>query len=446
MPLNPLESSKDKSHQADGSWPVEFDKLASEANLVTGAVKMAPRALAEKVQTAAEHKGTIGLEIAGSVAVGAAFALATKHPEMLGKTMTPYLEGMVQHTGKLLGTAATVDTSFKLAAPAYGVWKDPLSLAKNQKILGESLGATAFDYTVMAAGGLSGYALGSRLSRSTAFSPGRGLPKERAGEKGLQETLTLEGKTLESKTFAALSEQMKLSNASGESVVASVRPENLLGRGSNGAVYKLDFTDNFVVKVPEFNTATPRLGALEKVEDILPEGNIGQAVAKMGDFEILKKQEGFAAGAPLYRARKAMGPEQAEAIYAHSINTSAAMPQQAFDDLATTLMAVEKRGLSFDPSKPGNILIDPVAQRFNLVDVARTKDNTHKVSVSDMICTLMDNYFTGSVLPDKGLSYRPQLQSIIEKANLAARKANMPDIPSSSLDYSYKLAGLEKPS
>lgn len=438
------------------------DKLSSEANLLLGALKRTPQAFLDRAKNATGEKlSETSVEVATSVAIGAAFAVALKKPQVFGKVVAPYVEGVALNAGKILGAAAVVDVGTKVGVPAYQVWKDPRTLEHNKVQLGNSLGGMAFDYPLMAASGLAGFGVGSKLARmemgaSLGISKKMELgAKPEAGAK-LEAGTKLEPvapKHLEPPvttphTFEKLSSQMKAAQATEQNIMASVKEENFLGRGSNGAVYKLDFTSDFVVKVPEFAKGKPPTGKIEEVADFMPGHNVGQPVAKLGDFEILKKQDGFAAGAPGARARKEMGPEAAEAAFAKGAKASAELPQSAYDELARTMMAVEKHGLQFDPSKPGNILIDPVGQRFNLVDISKSHAvKPYEHTVADIIVPLVDNYFVGSVLPNKGAAYQPYLQQIIAKANVAAKNAGMHERPElgSSLSYSYKLAGLKVP-
>lgn len=438
------------------------NKLSSEANLLLGALKRAPQAFVDRAKDATGDKlNDTAVEVAASVAIGAAVAVALKKPQVFGKVVAPYVEGAAQNAGKIFGAVAAVDIGTKVGVPAYQVWKDPRTLEHNKVQLGNSLGGMAFDYPVMAASGFAGFGVGSKLAR---MEMGAGMALGKKMELGAkpESSAKLESgpkpevgapKHLETPvtpphTFEKLSAQMKGAQATEQNIVASVKEENFLGRGSNGAVYKLDFTNDFVVKVPEFAKGKPPTGKIEEVADFMPGHNVGQPVAKLGDFEILKKQDGFAAGAPGAKARREMGPEAAEAAFAKGVKASAELPQSAYDELARTMMAVERHGLQFDPSKPGNILIDPVGQRFNLVDISKSHAvKPYEHTVADIIVPLADNFFVGSVLPNKGVAYQPYLQQIIAKANIAAKNAGMHERPElgSSLSYSYKLAGLKVP-
>ena len=416
-----LDGQSDAPAGADLAQRSLSEKLADQGELFWGALKQAPASFKTAGQEALANPGNTALMTAASFGLGAAVAVLSKRPELLGQTMKPLVETTLHNGGKVLSGTALVDLTGKTVAPSYAVWKDPSRLESSQALLGSRLGRGAFDYGLNLGSGAAGFYAVSRLGRHAGLHPtaiGEGF--EGLQRKGL------------------LLEQLP----------ASVKAENFLGRGGNGAVYKLDFTDDFVVKVPEFKTKTPVLGSLEKVDDIMPGANIGQPVAKMGDYLILKKQNGFPAGSPDARSRRAMSAEAAEAVYARSIKESANLPQSAYDELALLMMKLEKRGLQFDPSKPGNILIDPASKRFNLVDISPTSAvRPHKHTVSDMIVPLMDNYFTGSILADKGLKYRPQLAQIISKATKAARSASMHPAHEgdSSLRYSYQLAGLKPP-
>lgn len=436
-------------------------KLSSEANLLLGALQQTPKAFVARAKEATGDKlAETGVEVATSVAIGAAFALALKKPQVFGKVLAPYVEGAALNAGKIFGAVAAVDIGTKVGVPAYNVWKDPRTLEQNKAQLGHSLGGIAFDYPVMAASGFAGFGVGSKLARmemgglnlgkkmELGAKPEPGAKLESGGKLESVAPKHLEKPVTTPHTFEKLSAQMKASQATEQNIVASIKEENFLGRGSNGAVYKLDFTNDFVVKVPEFAKGKAPTGKIEEVADFMPGHNVGQPVAKWGDYEILKKQDGFAAGGPGYKARKEMGEEAAEAAFAKGVKASSELPQSAYDELARTMMAVERHGLQFDPSKPGNILIDPVGQRFNLVDISKTNaPKPYEHTVADIIVPLVDNYFVGSVLPNKGVAYQHFLQQIIGKANIAAKNAGMHERPElgSSLSYSYKLAGLKVP-
>ncbi len=86
-----------------------------------------------------------------------------------------------------------------------------------------------------------------------------------------------------------------------------------------------------------------------------------------------------------------------------------------------------------------------MGKRFNLVDIGRaSSEQPYRHTVADIIVPLTDNYFVGSVLPNKGAAYQSFLQQIILKSTLAAKNAGMHPRAElgSSLSYSYKLAGL----
>ncbi|MBS1989769.1 MAG: hypothetical protein JSS83_04575 [Cyanobacteria bacterium SZAS LIN-3] len=442
---NPLRGNeRDSAADQPSAELSTSEKLANEANLLLGAVARAPQALADRAREATGEKlGETGVEVAKSVAVGAAFALALRKPQIFGQVLAPYVEGAALNAGKILGVVAAADVGTKVGVPAYEVWKDPRTLEQNKAQLGKSLGGMAFDYPLMAASGLAGFSAGAKLAK-IEMGAGFGLGKQ-------TESMALrpiEPPPSTPHTFEKLTAQMKAAQAGEQSITTSIREENFLGRGSNGAVYKLDFTKDFVVKAPEYAKSSSTGGKLEEVADFMPGHNVGQPVAKMGDYLILKKQEGFPAGGPGGRARREMTAEAAEALFARSAKTSAELPQSAYDELARTMMALEKHGLQFDPSKPGNILIDPVGKRFNLVDISPTSaKQPYQHTVSDIIVPLADNYFVGSVLPDKGAAYQSFLQQIIAKATVAAKNAAMHERPEpgSSLSYSYKLAGLKPP-
>ncbi len=225
------------------------------------------------------------------------------------------------------------------------------------------------------------------------------------------------------------------------------KPENLIGRGGNADVYNIPGVDRYVLRVNRSKKKEETNGEISKIVDAFPEFNIGQAVAEIQEcgMSFLRRQDGIPASVPCGELRRD-GGEEADSIYQEHLKNVAEMPQEAFDEFAHLLIVINDRGYQFDPSKVNNVLVDAENERFNLVDVnKRSETSTYRNGVADMAVTLIDNAYAGRY---KGLlapeHYR---RMILEKCIEAANKTGL-KIPgngeNSSLDYSFKLAGIER--
>ncbi len=243
-------------------------------------------------------------------------------------------------------------------------------------------------------------------------------------------------------SFEALTEQMTKSGVTEDAIAAAAKSETYLGRGGNATVYEIPGVKDFVLRVPgPPGKGVQNIGKIESVADIFPEGNVGQAVAKVGNSTILKVQEGVPAGGPLRSEARVMGDTAARKVYGDSVERAAEMPQSAYDAFATMLLNLEKKGLQFDPSKANNVLLDKPGKSFNLVDITpQNAGGTYRHSLADMVVTLMDNGFINSIA-DRGKPWQSHYQSIITKSVAAAERTGLPlELGGSSLRYSFQLA------
>ena len=222
--------------------------------------------------------------------------------------------------------------------------------------------------------------------------------------------------------------------------------ENHIGHGGNADVYKIPNVDNYVIRIVRGKRDKEiDEEKIEEVTDEFPEINVGQAVAKLSErISFLKKQNGIPAGAPAGRLRRES--EIADSTYEKHLKLAAEMPQSAYDEFARTLILVNERDYQFDPSKANNVLIDPQTGTFNLVDInKRSTNSTYKNEIADMVVTLMDNSYDYQYKGSAPLeAYR---KTILEKCIEAGKKVGF-SVPepgqNPSLDYSFKLAGLER--
>jgi len=163
----------------------------------------------------------------------------------------------------------------------------------------------------------------------------------------------------------------------------------------------------------------------------------------------LRYQRGIGAGILNIPAkiRKTMNAQEIYDVLRAHLERTAGLPQSAFNEVAHNLQLIQQAGLSFDPSKSNNLLIDAEQGKINIVDVGLTSTN-RPPTLSDMATSLIDNYgATTLALKDAHhLRDHPDLiafrRQILKKCLEAARVTGLhiPD-QDASLEYSFKLAG-----
>lgn len=209
-----------------------------------------------------------------------------------------------------------------------------------------------------------------------------------------------------------------------------------IGEGGNARVYAID--DTSVVRVPKYTKGDIK-DDFKPVEHPLTKLGIkvGQATAENSQgVQILQRQRGIEAGLATPR----LVPEELrDATYEKSVLLAAGMPDEAYDEFANTLKALDEAGYQFDPSKSSNILIDEDAGKFNLVDVNESKSGKPQASLEYMLIPLMGNTYAHQY---KGMDLTSAYRMIHDKATDAARKAGIKLELGSSGKYSLELAGL----
>lgn len=271
-----------------------------------------------------------------------------------------------------------------------------------------------------------------------------GYPAETGHSKDCQVNNKEQGKTEHS--FSDLLDELEKAGLDKSKFLEICTDDNLIGHGGNADVYKIPNVENYVMRVVRWNKDKKiDEDNIEEVNDEFPEINVGQAVAKIAErVYFLKKQNGIPAGAPAGKLRRES--KIADPTYEEHLKMAAEMPQSAYDEFAQTLIIINARDHQFDPSKANNVLIDSRSGKFNLVDInKRSANSTYKNDMADMVITLMDNSYAYQYKGSAPLeAYR---KAILEKCIDAGKKAGFP-VPevgqSSSLDYSFKLAGLER--
>lgn len=245
-------------------------------------------------------------------------------------------------------------------------------------------------------------------------------------------------------SFEDLTVELNKAGLDKTNLLSSCTPENFLGQGGNAEVYTISGVEKYVLKISNSRRKdTPISGEIIKVDDKFPEFNIGQAVGEVTGEGILllRKQAGIPAGVPYGEIRK--NQEKGDLAYEEHLKRASEMPQAAYDEFAKMLLIINERNHKFDPSKASNILVDVEANRFNMVDINENESNSnYQNNVGELVVVLMDNSYAwkykGNIPLD---NYR---KIILEKCIEAGKRVGW-EVPavgiSSSLDYSFKLAG-----
>jgi hypothetical protein len=255
----------------------------------------------------------------------------------------------------------------------------------------------------------------------------------------------------ESQTVAPrspLEELKKIGLDSRERALSLATDENFLGAGGNATVFAIPADNEHVIRIQTRAWNGSMEGELEAVEDPFPEFNVGQAVAKMGNVFILRRQEGVPAGLT-HTDIKRLGftQEVANEDYLERTARAANLPQEAYDELAKLFKVIIERGYKTDPSKPNNLLVDTEKQRFNLVDVTKNNSPRYKDDLGAMIGPLINTAYAHQVQdPSIEQQLVPLRAMIIDKAIQASINENLPyngsDEP--TVKYAFILAGREE--
>jgi hypothetical protein len=217
----------------------------------------------------------------------------------------------------------------------------------------------------------------------------------------------------------------------------TVKDENFIGQGAGAKVYRIPKLPNFVLRIWH-GTDISRLPArMEQTNwDILPI-HVGQPIASFqpSDIEITRYQSGkttklslsslfknynfkelFAEGEqkPLKEAEIA----HKRPLYTEHLKYTAAMPQEAYDDLAHKIEVLNGySNLHFDPNIR-NILANKDKKTFNIVDLTSTYGLGPHKNVSGMAGALIDCLFINLDGNAIGKNGEKSLANVAEDASL----------------------------
>jgi len=136
-------------------------------------------------------------------------------------------------------------------------------------------------------------------------------------------------------------------------IMHSLANEKKLGVGSESEVHATPL-ENYVIKTSLFGSSIYD-DTFKKVHDDFPEKNFGQAVAKIGDVEVLKEING--------KSLIQLGKENMEKYFA----TLAELPQTAYENFVSNIKVLNEKGYRFDPN-PGNVILNEREKSLNIID------------------------------------------------------------------------------
>lgn len=151
-----------EEHRSESNSDTIQAKLSREAALLASLPETARSGFAKRVASATESWDT-ALEIAGGVAVGVGLALAHRNPSVMWG-----LAGKISAAApRALGALASVDIAARAGEPVLDVWNDRSSLESSKTILGDRMGALAFEYGAMLGAGGAAARLTSKVNLSS---------------------------------------------------------------------------------------------------------------------------------------------------------------------------------------------------------------------------------------------------------------------------------------
>lgn len=180
-----------------------------------------------------------------------------------------------------------------------------------------------------------------------------------------------------------------------DQIVSSIRPENLLGAGGANAFFAIDGNPDFGVRISGsyLEGAGLKPGLHGNPDGTVVEGplgarNFGQAVVDHGIFTV-----NFLQGGRTARLNDGMFSEPTDADrrarYLEVLREAAGMPVEAYEGLIRDAGFLAEKGFAVDP-KATNLLVDPKAGRFNLIDFHPAKQPVTPISPGFLTTMIKD--------------------------------------------------------
>lgn len=225
----------------------------------------------------------------------------------------------------------------------------------------------------------------------------------------------------------------------------NIKEENLLGTGANSCVYSFNdkSLSKWAIKVDKTPFEPTSKSLFNKTDDEFEGINAGQEIAQSGDrYRILKKIEGNTHSIKdwSYKINGNIPISQTEALqFVSSLYEIANFPQSTFDDYANQLKILGDKGYKQDSINPNNILVNSQQQKLHIIDTFKADNEAHVNSRLDLINVLLDFSFFDQFYNQLDETGKTELlksaQTIIEKCNIASKKANLPQDEATYLQY-----------
>lgn len=247
---------------------------------------------------------------------------------------------------------------------------------------------------------------------------------------------------------------------------ASEKDENSLGGGTEGIVFSIPGIPDYVIKIPHHLRAQLKKNTdgfpeeFSPQADLLAHRNLGQAVAKAGSVEILKRQSGKSVHFVMQHIKQLFTTNVASKQLFRLGN----LPQDSFDDLLHQLTELREHGYEYE-LMGDNLMIDWEQERFKLIDIKPIEDHKkmfqviqnlemspemsavrlYKAFVSPSLnYTLSNDLEIIPVSKETRLELKKAQELLFKKCRIAARKAGLPLFHTvSEGGEALKLMGLE---
>ena len=213
----------------------------------------------------------------------------------------------------------------------------------------------------------------------------------------------------------------------------------ILGSGFEGSTFEIPDSDKWVIK--KYNRADIIPVSLSepeivKVEDISPELNIGQCIARINIpcgknyssvYYILKRQTGKSYGVPFSSSDEIN--EVNVNIHLKSLKSLSEMPQESFDKCISDIAYITERNYEIDCCNPYNFLIDEDRKSINFVDII-DRYNKESTQFGEVLFALLDGMFAINLeknpsFTDEKIESALYSDKIISKYLKAMKKANV---------------------
>ena len=214
----------------------------------------------------------------------------------------------------------------------------------------------------------------------------------------------------------------------------------VIGSGFEGTTYEIPNTDKWVVKEYKRSSFLPipkTAPEIVKINDISPELNIGQTIARVEIpagkkhsyiYYILKKQNGDSIGIG-YQGNNDINKLNTT-IHLKSLEEVANMPDESFDKLITDISYITEIGYQIDCGNPNNLMFDKEKKQINFVDI-NDKYNHSGNQYGDVLFALLGCFFALKFENSRAVSQEEKSiadsfsKKIISKYFNAMKRANI---------------------